>query len=139
MGVPPDDFVTGPAHGGPAAVLGGVLGGLQDGAAVLHGRGLHGLPVLRHDRGRLVRPVAVGKARVGDPGRAARRARAVGSRLAHGSWGPRERERERERERVNHRGRSIRRKRPPLIQTEREKHFLFLLCGNDYRSYRCVV
>ena len=94
--VPPDDFVTGPAHGGPAAVLGGALGRLQDGAAVLHGGGLHWLPVLRQHRGRLVRPVAVGEARVGDPGGPAGRAGAVGGgRLAHGSWGP-DRERERE-------------------------------------------
>lgn len=65
--VSPDDFVAGAAHWGPPAVLGRLLRRLQDGAAVLHGRGLGRLLVLGYDGAGLVRAIAVSEIRVGDP------------------------------------------------------------------------
>lgn len=60
-----------------------LLRSLEDGAAVLLGRGLRRLPVLRHYRARLIWPIAVSKTRVRHPRWAARRSR-LGGRLK--SW-----------------------------------------------------
>lgn len=57
----------------PAGVAGVLLGRLHDGAAVLHGCGLDGLRVLRHDRAGLIRVVTVGESGVRHPRGAAGR------------------------------------------------------------------
>lgn len=72
---PPDDLVAGGTErrrgvatpSADALGAGPLLRGLQDGAAVLHGRGLGRLLVLRHHRACLVRRIAVGEGRVRHP------------------------------------------------------------------------
>lgn len=63
----PDDFVAGATNRGPPAAFGWLLRRLQDGAAVLHGRGLDTLLVLGHHSAAFIRAIAVGKVGVGDP------------------------------------------------------------------------
>lgn len=85
--VSPYDFVAGAAYRGPAAVLGCLLRCLQDGAAVLHRRGLGRLLVLGHDGAGLVRAKAVSEIRVGDPRRSTGRTRTAGrSSCGLGAW-----------------------------------------------------
>lgn len=64
---PPDDLAAGRADWRAVAVWRPLLGGLHDGAAVLHGRGLGRLAVLGQHRAGLVRPVPVGEAGVSHP------------------------------------------------------------------------
>lgn len=63
----PDYFVAGTTHRGPPAVLRRMLRCLEDGAAVLHRRGLHRLLVLGHDGTRLVWAKTIREIRVSDP------------------------------------------------------------------------
>lgn len=82
----PDDFVAGATYWGPPAAFRCRLRRLQDGAAVLHGRGLDGLLVLGHRGAGFIWTIAVSEVGVRDPRRSTGRTGTAGSCCGLGAW-----------------------------------------------------